>query len=879
MNLPPNVRQVPVIRDHETLRMIGRGAYGEVWLARSVTGALRAVKVVRREDYDYPEAFEREFEAIKRYEPISRRHPGLVPILQVGRSDEEGFYYYIMELADDVEKGRNIDPETYRPQTMAARMHKAGRLGAEECIQYGATVAEALFFLHENGLIHRDVKPSNLIFTEGVCRLADIGLVALLGQRSFVGTEGFVAPEGPGTAQSDIFSLGMVLYEASTGKDRLDFPDLPGASDSKENVDVRQRLNRVICRACAHPAAERYANAQDLAKALRGERVPESRRWRRRAVAGALVGLVLGAVGTVIWRQGGEIKAALHRSVPMLSFRTEPSGAEVYSNGQRLGTTPLTLDPAEGVPAIYQIRLTGYRQQEVEHTAQKSAPATFELKLEPSRLPQPGERWVNSLGMAFVPRQSGHASLRPVDIRAFDRFIKATGRPLEARVIPHATKGEKDVVYIVVVPPADAEAFRYWLTDEDRSKGFLTNEHHYELETFQPSEPPPPASEQAPTEQRAEGRDWRAFSLRVERQLYGSVMLRSSPPGVRVLQREEFLGLTPLELPRVKTGDVEYELHCEGYSDLILEGEVVENEMLELYADMDARRGVTFGREWKNSLGMKLLPLGDLLMGTSEIRRRDYMEFVKATGAHKPIFVPVEQGKGAAVPVVGVNREEARAFCAWLTKREHDLDLIGKDDRYRLPTDEEWSRAVGLPPERGGDPAERNGRISGVYPWGYEWPPPNGVDNFADESAGKQQGLSPVIRGYRDRASTLANVTVFQPGQKGFIGLAGNASEWVDTDFNAANDPKKPVLGTVRGGNWRSANPEELLSSARLGVPPETRRDTIGFRVVLTHKPSPAPPVTAPVVPAPEPAKPAPAENPATVKTATTRTSTSRGNR
>ena len=58
-------------------------------------------------------AFEREFEAIKRYEPISRRHPGLVPILQVGRSDEEGFYYYIMELADDVEKGRNIDPETY----------------------------------------------------------------------------------------------------------------------------------------------------------------------------------------------------------------------------------------------------------------------------------------------------------------------------------------------------------------------------------------------------------------------------------------------------------------------------------------------------------------------------------------------------------------------------------------------------------------------------------------------------------------------------------------------------------------------------------------------------------------------------------------------
>jgi hypothetical protein len=59
--------------------MIGRGAFGEVWIARSVTGVMRAVKVVWRDDYDHSDAFEREFEAIKRYEPISRRHEGLVP--------------------------------------------------------------------------------------------------------------------------------------------------------------------------------------------------------------------------------------------------------------------------------------------------------------------------------------------------------------------------------------------------------------------------------------------------------------------------------------------------------------------------------------------------------------------------------------------------------------------------------------------------------------------------------------------------------------------------------------------------------------------------------------------------------------------------------
>ncbi len=815
--------------------MIGRGAYGEVWMARSVTGALRAVKVVWREDYDYPEAFEREFEAIKRFEPISRKHAGIVPILQVGRSDVEGFYYYIMELADDVEKGRDIEPESYRPLTMAAKMRKAGRLSAQDCIQFGDTVAEGLNFLHQSGLIHRDVKPANLIFIDGVCRLADLGLVALLGQRSFVGTEGFVAPEGPGSAQSDIFSLGMVLYEAATGKDRLDFPDLPSAS-SKEDLLLWQRLNRVICRACAHASAERYVNAHDMALALRGDRIPESRKWRRRGWWIGTATAVLIITGFVLIRQGDEIKAALHRTVPLLTFKTDPPGAEIYSSGVKLGVTPLALTPREGVPAIYQIRLTGYRNQEVEHTAKKTTPATYELKLETSKLPQAGERWVNNLGLPFMPKQNGHSSLKPVEMKYFDRFLKATGHPFEGRVVRYQTPGDKDAAYIAVVPLGDAEAFRYWLVDEDRSRGFLTNEHHYELEpvSFTDSQtlPTDGAEDMPKPEQKNESKNWMAFSLRVERQGYGSVLVKSNPPGVKVFQRDELLGITPLELSRVKMGDVEFDLKSEGYSDLVLDGEVVENEMLELFADLDARRGVTFGREWKNSAGMKFLPLGDLLFSTWETRRRDYAEFVKTTGAHKPMNISTENGKGGGMPVAGVTRDEARTFCAWLTKKERDLGLIGKDDRYRLPTDEEWSRAVGLPMERGNDPAERNGRIRGVYPWGYEWPPPNGVDNFADEAAGKLSSLQPIIKGYRDKAPMLATVTSLTVGPKGFVGLAGNVSEWVETDFNNNNT----AIATVRGGNWRSANPDELLSSARQAVPADTRRDTIGFRMVLVRK-------------------------------------------
>ena len=79
------LRPEPTIPDHKVLRKIGGGSYGEVWLAQGVTGAMRAVKVVWREDFEDERGFEREFEGILKYEPISRDHSGLVYILHVGR--------------------------------------------------------------------------------------------------------------------------------------------------------------------------------------------------------------------------------------------------------------------------------------------------------------------------------------------------------------------------------------------------------------------------------------------------------------------------------------------------------------------------------------------------------------------------------------------------------------------------------------------------------------------------------------------------------------------------------------------------------------------------------------------------------------------------
>ena len=150
MNNPSGVsKSAATIPDHELIVRIGGGSYGEVWLARSALGATRAVKVINRKSFEDDRPFEREFNGIKRFEPISRSHEGLVDILQVGRQQE--YFYYVMELADDARPnvggngsslaneskvpgasgqvaGSTFDAENYVPRTLRQILNDSGRL-------------------------------------------------------------------------------------------------------------------------------------------------------------------------------------------------------------------------------------------------------------------------------------------------------------------------------------------------------------------------------------------------------------------------------------------------------------------------------------------------------------------------------------------------------------------------------------------------------------------------------------------------------------------------------------------------------------------------------------------------------------------------------
>ncbi|MBC8243504.1 MAG: serine/threonine protein kinase [Verrucomicrobia bacterium] len=299
---------VPEVPDHRLLRVIRRGSYGEVWLARCALDQARAVKVVRRAFFDDDRPYDREWEGILQYEPVSRRHGHLIPILHVGRNDAAGFFYYVMELADDAAGAGEAPPEAYQPHTLKGEIERCAPLPPKEIVGLITPLLEALAFLHAHGLVHRDIKPSNVLYLDGKPCLADPGLVAASdATMSLVGTLGYMPPEGPGRPAGDMYSLGIVLYELLTGHDRQSFPALPKPLAATDRDGRIAGLNQIILKACDNRPGRRYANAADCLADVRrvagGRRPAYVRRARlqRLAITGAI--LLLAAWG---WHRSEE---------------------------------------------------------------------------------------------------------------------------------------------------------------------------------------------------------------------------------------------------------------------------------------------------------------------------------------------------------------------------------------------------------------------------------------------------------------------------------------------------------------------------------------------------------------------------------------------
>jgi len=271
------VERIPDVPGYDLFNPpFGEGAYGKVWLARNQAGQWRALKVVYLANFDEnTDPYEREFSGIKKYQPVSDKHPGLLRVEFVSEK-QTGYFYYVMELGDPLKPGWEREPSTYKPRDLVSERARVQgrRLPVRECVRIGLALSDALDFIHRQGLTHRDIKPQNIIFVNGQPKLADLGLITEIRppdqERTLVGTPGYMPPppERPGTPQADIYALGMVLYVLSTGRNTAYFPEIATTLVEREDPADFLPLNTVILKACQPDPAQRYASAAEMHRAL-----------------------------------------------------------------------------------------------------------------------------------------------------------------------------------------------------------------------------------------------------------------------------------------------------------------------------------------------------------------------------------------------------------------------------------------------------------------------------------------------------------------------------------------------------------------------------------------------------------------------------------
>ncbi len=815
----------PAIPHHQVVRAIGRGSYGEIWLACSLTGAWRAVKIVARASFDDERSFEREFGGMARFEPVSREHEGFVDILHVGRSDDGGFFYYVMELADDAVSRGKFDPAAYHPKTLKSELKRVARLPADEVITLGISLAEALAALHRHGLVHRDIKPANIIFVGGVPKVADIGLVSAMGQDSFVGTEGYVPPEGHGTAQADIFSLGKVLYEIAMGKDRMQFPEVNTRMAELPDKVQLMRLNEVLLRACERDTEKRYASAAELRADLESVRdhrpLGAMRRRRRWLPLAALV--IFGAVAFGGWKAFSPPAPTGEGS---LVVETDPEGAMVLLEGRML-RSPAHFAAVNAGERSARVMLPGYE------------PAVIPLRITPGGEARPAKILLKrSLGAVRVESEPTGCEFEIRDGKEVMRSGKtpadfsdfATGAyeivmrhatdekraPLEVKsgeTIPISIRfGSAN--YLISSTPQGAEIFADGKSIGTAPCEAVLNEGEHVLSARYRGWPA-----QERTVRAESGPDAGvAFAFP-----FGRAKITSAPAGAAVFADEKEIGRTPLLIDELEPGERIYELKLAGYRNAKLVAAVKAGEQVFVGARFERRPVPRRDEPWENALGMKFVPVGDVLMSVWPVRVKDFQAFC-AANARTPL--PVDFVQDENHPAVRVNWEDARAFCQWLTEHEVKSERLAEGQSYRMPTDAEWSAAAGITAESGATPEERDGRVR-EFAWGKAWPPPQRWGNFADTSLKRQ----PFIAGYADGFPQTSPVGSFAANKIGLFDMSGNVWQWVEDSYHGG--PQRKDWGVLRGGSWGTHKQEELRLGYR-DVVDRSERDVIfGFRCVL----------------------------------------------
>ncbi len=367
-------------------RFLGAGAMGEVYAGlQPVIGKKVAIKILKQEvaaSKDGAERFKREARAVNQID-----HPNVIDIFSFGRLDD-GRLYLVMDLVE----GRSL-----------RKALAEGPLDIATALAILEQIAGALDAAHARGVIHRDLKPDNVMLGAGdKVYVLDFGLAKLLspddslppasmltGQGTWLGTPGYMAPEqwsadGAGPA-SDRYSLGVMAFELLSGSLPFQAPTLPKmmeqhfrakvpALSTKGAVATSSKFDPVVSRAMAKDPDARFASAREMVDALRAlaggptkrMAAPARRAWIPAVAGVGVLGLSIAAVLVVRGDKQRQSSTDPRPSASPVAGRvrveimSSPPGAEVYRDGGLVGRTPATLDLAPGTELAFQVRKPGY---------------------------------------------------------------------------------------------------------------------------------------------------------------------------------------------------------------------------------------------------------------------------------------------------------------------------------------------------------------------------------------------------------------------------------------------------------------------------------------------------------------------------------------
>ena len=387
---------------YRIVKEIGRGSMGVVYQAEDPNLDLVVALKVLRQDRLTNDPFVRRF--LSEAKALGRLdHPNIVRVFNV---DQDGDTVYItMEFIEGESLVTLMKKEPFLPEAIA---------------EFGATMADALDSAHQKGIVHRDVKPSNILFkTDGRPKITDFGIAHIedpsMAEQTqageILGTPAYMSPEQvlsrPVDGRSDLFSLGIILYELAAGKRPFGgeginaiFSSITGEEPADVltiNPRLPKALSDVIMKCLRKDPEKRFANGRELANSLRNAvkvNIPstgeaekrEDRGTRNSFIPALLIVVALLAMGTALYYFNS--RASTHTSSvepsanTILNVESSPAGAQIFVDGSLKGTAPADIRLTAGKHEV-RLSLPSFYEWEAQVDTKENEPTPLIIKLLP----------------------------------------------------------------------------------------------------------------------------------------------------------------------------------------------------------------------------------------------------------------------------------------------------------------------------------------------------------------------------------------------------------------------------------------------------------------------------------------------------------------